>query len=52
MYSSEVSALRLTVLLMGTVLKVGDNSQYLTMVVRILEIDTSSNVYYPTTFAF
>lgn len=52
MYLSEVSALRLTVLLMGTVLKVGNNSQYLTVVVRTLERDSSSNVYYSTTFAF
>lgn len=50
MYLFEVSAVRLTLQLMGTMLKVSNNSRDLSMVVRTLEIDTSPNAYYSITF--
>lgn len=49
MYLFEVSAVRLTLQLMGTMLKVSNNSRDLSMVVRTLEIDTSTNAYYSIT---
>lgn len=49
MYLFEVSAVRLTLQLMGTMLKVSNNSKDLSMVVRTLEIDTSPNAYYSIT---
>lgn len=51
-YLFELSALRLTLQLMGTMLKVSNNSRDLSMVVRTLEIDTSPNVYCSIAFAF
>lgn len=50
MYLFEVSAVRLTLQLMGTMLKVSNNSKDLSMVVRTLEIDTSPNAYHSITF--
>lgn len=52
MYLSEVSALGLTVQLMRALLKVSNNSQDLSLVSGILEIDTSANVYYSIAFVF
>lgn len=51
-YLFELSALRLTLQLTGTMLKVSNNSKDLSMVVRTLEIDTSPNVYCSIAFAF
>lgn len=52
MYLSGVSALGLTLQLMRALLKVRNNSQDLSLVSGILEIDTSANVYYSIAFAF
>lgn len=52
MYLSEVPALRLILQLMRTMLKVSNNSEDLSMVSGTLEIDTSSSLYYSTTFVF
>lgn len=52
MYLSGVSALGLTLQLMRALLKVSNNSQDLSLVSGILEIDTSANVYYSTVFVF
>ena len=52
MYLPEVSALRLTLPLMRTMLKVSNNSQDLRMVSGTWEIDTSSSAYYSITFVF
>lgn len=52
MYLSEVSALRLILQLMRTMLKVSNNSKDLSIVSGTLEIVTSSTVYYSITFVF
>ena len=52
MYLSEVSAVRLILQLMRTMLKVSNNSVDLSVVSGTLEIDTTSSVYYSITFVF